>query len=327
MDNKRYGYCDSRQSQKKIEVDLLNRHKKVKRKIDALKKKRIQEELKHNQSAPRINSLSKKIALKSEKRFIYSPNRLQRTQEILRKSRFMPKKVKISLENLEDKVDYLKNSPITTIRYDTALSSPKVSPPMTYPSLQRPNHKKSLDSTEELPSDISLRNELLFGLRKETSSRGFHTEPSEPANSVLSFHERSQKWVLLRNEKLQQQRERNAKKATLGCTFKPEFRSKMGSTHSTQRTLSVESSYSDLFTRKRIAKSSGKGSCSRSSRSLTSNSKFASGDSTTRKISISSTYNRLCPVSLSVGYSHGFSNELEKRTKPMIVYQSLNLNA
>ena len=329
MDNNLYGYSDSRRSHKKIEVDLLDRHKHVKRKIEALKKRRIQEELKHNQSAPRINSKSKRIAMISEKKMIYSPNRLQRTQEILRNSRFMPKKVKISLTNLESKVEYLKNSPLRLVRYDTALSSPRENAPITYPSLQRPNLKKSLDNIEEMPSDISLRNELLFGLRKEVSSRGFYTEPIESPNTTLSFHERSQKWLLQKNEKIQQQRDKNAKKATFGCTFKPELRSRLQSTHSTQRTVSVETSYSDLYTRKRVVKSSSRASYSKSSGALTHNSKNASRDNIARLLKIDeiSTYNGLCPVPMSIGYTNGFSSNLKKKAKPMFVYQSLKLNA
>lgn len=321
----------SRQFRRKIEVDLLARFQGTKRKLDKMKKKRIQEELRHNQSAPRINSLSRKIANGAKVQSLYSPNRLQRTHEILKNSRFMPKKVKLSLHDLNS-ISTLQ-SPRVTSRYDTAMSTSRTQTPLSFPSLKRPISNKSSESLATLPADISMRNELLFGLRKETTTRGFEVKPDEPPASALSFHERTQKWLKRKREKIEEQKEKNEKKAIVGCTFKPELKTqRVHSTTSTQRTLSSGSSYSNLNFNKNLR--SRRTSSSKSDRNFMFNSKSASEENTARIYKIFNTtdrttniYSGLCPVPMDVKYGTGYSNSLRKKARPMFNYKSLSINS
>ena len=317
----------------KIELSLLHRYESTKRKLDKIKKKSMQEQLKHNQAVPTINPLSRRLAGHTKHGSMYSPNRLERTREILRNSRFMPKKVKLSLHDLQPALQTSKRSSRFPQRYESTLSSPREYSPVTFPSLQQPSRDSSKlkcsESINVLPPDIAMRNELLFGLRKEASQRGFVVRPEEPPISSLGFHERTKKWLMRKEEKIKQMQEKNEKKATVGCTFKPELR-RVRSTASTQRTLSSNSSCSELNSRNK--RSSRRTSYSKSERNLTVNSKSEENTARVHRIfntsdSSSSIYNGLCPVAMDMKYYSGYSNSLKKRSKPMFDYKNISINA
>ena len=317
-------------NRKKIELSLLRRYESTKRKLDTIKKKRMQEQLKHNQVVPKINSLSRRLAGHAKHGSMYSPNRVERTREILRNSRFMPKKLKLSLHDLQPMLQTCRSS---TRRHESTLSSPREYSPVTFPSLQKPLSRnssklKSSESLNTLPPDISMRNELLFGLREEAIQRGFKVKPEEPPVSTLGFYERTQKWLMDKQEKIQQMKEKNDKRATIGCTFKPALH-RVQSTLSTQRTLSSNSSCSEMNNRNK--RSSRRTSYSRSERNLSVNSKSEQNTARVHKIfntsdSGSSIYSGLCPVTMDMKYYSGYSNSLKKRSKPMFDYKNLSIN-
>lgn len=300
-----------------IEDDLLIRHKHLKRKIEALKIRRVKEETQYNQEAPTINARSKRLASKSEKKLFSSASRMENTQNILARSRFMPRNVKISLVSLEKKNSDLKFSPGKTTRYEIKVTSPRTPSPITFPSLE--NKGKNA-----LPLDISMRNKLLFGLRKEISSRGFQSEPQEPES--LPVHERSQIWLKNKQSRIEDSRKNKFLNETKGCTFTPALCNKtIRSANTTQRTLSAETSYSELYLRKKGYQGKKK-IFSRRTESV--DTKFATTEKwgqTERKFI--KDYENLCPASMSVAYSTGFSNDLVKRARPMIGYTMLRLES
>jgi hypothetical protein len=316
---------------KRIEVDLLNRNKKVKRKIEALKIQRKTEELKHNQLVPKINPTSKLLASKSTQRLEYSPSRIQRTISILKNSRFMPKEVKISLEDLKDPSHTKKNSAIKAIRYDSsAIKNQKNSPNRCtdHKEKKSPSHKAAI-SLDLFPSTVSKKNELLFSLRNQTSCRGFQSEHEEPFDPSLPFDQRSQRWLHHKQMRLKAKKDGLDKRELEECTFKPNIKSRRGYTScSTQRTLSSENSYSELYIKKKMYKSPGKRSCSRSERNF---SQDLPTETSRKHKSLFSTetnlmgYNNLCPAFVSVTYPTGFSSTFQKKARPMISYKSLKL--
>ena len=318
-------------SKTRIEADFSSRHTRLKRKIDSLKNHRIHELMKNNQDVPKINPKSRRLASKSEKSIVYSPSRLMRTHEILRNSRFMPKKVEISLEKLKLPLTTL-SSPLRTKRYGISITSQKPDSPITFPSLVNPSDSSKI--LESLPKDITMRNELLFNLRNETSTRGFQLEPQEPPLFSLPFSERTSRWLSKKSKKLLELREKKEKDATKGCTFKPELKSKrVRSRNSSQRTLSSETSYSDIF-RKRSFNNFTKLSFAKTERIISVDTKTGSGENTARVYkqlfsdrNTSHSYNGICPVNMTVGYSQGFSSEFKKKAKPMLDYKSLNIKS
>lgn len=297
---------------KKIEDDLLKRHRQLKRKIDALKIRRLKEETHGMQKAPTINPNSRKIANENEKNPKSSPSRLQRTQEILMNSRFMPKKVKISLEDL-DNPNYKLNQFKKTLRYEHANSSPGLHMPLSFPSIIDPR-KVNYEITEDnipLPADIRQRNELLFSLRKETMSRGFHLEPEEPPINNLGVHERTAKWAKAKKVKIEELKLKLDKRTLEGCTFKPDFVSrKCYSVNASKRGMSLETSYSELYARRRNQGNSRIMSCSKSERNLSQDTKTGSVPSSVRCYFSGNQSERsgsgslgISPVAMSFGYS------------------------
>ena len=191
MNQSSYSKFQSNDSKKPIEIDLIDRSLQVKRKIEALKKKRIAEELKYNQEVPTINPTSKKIA-KSLEESQNSKDRMKKTQAILRNSRYFPKNITISLKNLSSPANNQNSVSKQKIHSKVSEKDPKASKnsfSITFPSLdnlQKPN-------SSNFPLDITKRNELLFSLRKQASSRGFQQDYEEPSIFSLNFQERIQK--------------------------------------------------------------------------------------------------------------------------------------
>ena len=314
-----------------IEVDLLNRHRRLKDKLYDLKVRTKQREISENQRVPRINSKSKKIAESLRKDGVYNSDKLQKTQEILKNSRFMPKKVKTSLYELslvKSKSPILSKS--NSQSNNISVISHSSSSPKFYPSLVRPTK----ENKELLPNDISLRNELLFNLREEANSRGFQQEHEEPMLPKSRIHTRSAQWLLKKQEKIDLAKRIQESSSLLGCTFKPSLgTTKLNlSSFKASRTNSVKSSqsYQGLNSK---------------SKGLTRNWSYTNGKNNYLGLSrretsaitsprirdssefVLSPYNQITPIKMSIRYLHGFSNRLRSKAQVMIDYHKVNLKS
>lgn len=314
---------------KKIEDDLFKRHKEVRRKIDALKTKKINAQLKSNQQTPIINPLSKRIASKTnqEAKFVSSSTRVQRTHEILQNSKFMPKKIRLSLSSLKLAANVCKTTPMKPCRYDAALSAPRSNSPITFPSLQMPLTARDPDTSSELPPDISKRNELLNSLRNQVLN-----DPNElslePNYGNLTVAERTALWLQRKQEKIRKMRAKKDNKATSGCTFRPQLSTTLRhSSKSTQRSLSVRSSFS-VRNLKKPLRTISVNSFTHSEKAFSVRNSSSETLKNYRNASISAlgtnNYSAICPVSMSLSYSSGYSHDFKKRAKPLIDYKSLN---
>jgi hypothetical protein len=333
MDTGKLDKKDSKRTKNEAKIDLMNRYKDVKRKIDTIRHQRIHEELKENQGAPKINSISKKLA-KSIKEVIYSPSRMQRTYEILKNSRFMPKKVKISLDTLKPGSGHSKSRVKKFTRYAMAITTPRVQSPVTSPSLVNPEKLRGSNSISEFPSDITARNELLFSFKSQTSPKGFETKVKEPSTKSLPFQQRTQKWLQKKQEKITKLKESKENSSVNGCTFKPYLQSKKTqSTYSSQRTLSSDNSYNIFYNVKKNQFKPKTLSGSKTERTRSYESRADSSDNIGRIKdgshfrSLSSIYTGLCPVAVSIVYPTGYPSDFKKKAKPMIGYRSLTLSS
>lgn len=302
MDNYLFEVTEAPLPRKKIEDELLVRHKQLQRKIEALKVRRMKEEVKYNQQVPKINPNSRRIAMSIQNSASQSMSRMQRTYEILSNSRFIPKKASICLETLDTSLTPRKN---ISKQYDLKLSDRPIKDPISFPSIEyvyRPTSAR-LEVEKDMPSDIIKRNELLKTLRTETVARGFANEHEEPPG-FLNIHERTKLWLKKKEEKLERLKKSAENKALVGCTFKPKLRNlRYLSVNNTQRTLASECSYSDLYERKkRFREVKG---C-KSERTLSQETKPCTAIHSTNRPSsiqsgyISPRYKTLCPVKMDL---------------------------
>ncbi|OMJ75303.1 hypothetical protein SteCoe_25577 [Stentor coeruleus] len=336
MDSSRSEKNLIRKKSKKIEDDLFTRHKDVRRKIDALKTKKINEQLKNSRATPLINTLSKRLASKTqrEKQSIYSPTRLQRTHEILKNSRFMPKKIRLSLGNLKQIADTCNTTPMKICRYDVAMTAPRPESPVTFPSLQMPISARDSHLSNDLPPDITQRNEVLYSLRNESLSRDPEKKPIEASYGNLSIAERTSLWLQRKDDKIKLLQAKKATKATSGCTFRPQLSQTFRhSNKSTQRSLSSHSSFSAINIKKPPYRTISVTSFAHSDKAQSISNKSSILNHTTkihRNASLSAlgtySYSAICPVDISLSYSSGYSKDFKKRAKPLIDYKSLNFN-
>ena len=316
----------SSQKRFSIELDMLTRFNKLQRKLQVLKLNRKKRELSEMKSIPTINSNSRRIANQLSKNRIYSPTRTERTQEILKNSRFMPKKVKISLHDLDspDRPPQLSSTRFSA--QNLSIFSPRSEEsPTFYPSLMRP----SKNSSSRLPSDISLRNELLFSLRDEISSRGFQQEPEEPPCGGLPIHLRSANWLRKKQQKLEKVRALSEKRELSSCSFRPKLASrknhslsKRNSNAATPQSALSARSYTDLFVKKiKFSELSRNGSESK----VTIN---KVGEKNLKECYLTiGQYSKISPIKMNIGYISGFSKALLKKSRPMLDYSKIEIKS
>jgi hypothetical protein len=207
-------------NRKKIEDDLLIRHKKLRSKIEALKIRRQKEEVKFNQPTPTINSNSRRLAQKSESLMRLPSDHVEKAHELLINSRFFPRKAKINLEELSLSITKVhKPTKIDQAEGVFSLNKSNSDSFIQYPSLRNFTATNS-KSSHTFSSEINNRNKLLLSLRQETIDRGFLNEPEEPPGH-LSIHERTQIWLEKKSEKITKLREGLNNKILDECTFSP----------------------------------------------------------------------------------------------------------
>ncbi|OMJ79217.1 hypothetical protein SteCoe_20819 [Stentor coeruleus] len=311
--------------------DIFERYRRIRRKIDALRaKKRLQEAFKSS-PIPKINEHSRKILKSPKKLKPFSPSRLQKTQNIIKNSRFMPKSIKISLVSL---MTPIKKSSIATERLSSnsiSISSSRAGTSSFYPSLVRPSRLKKCESDSFLPNDIESRNKLLFNLREKASFRGFLTEPQEPPEGK-SIHERTQRWLIRKKNRLESERKSKEDKSLSICTFKPKLISKkFYSMIKTSRTQSSEGSNIDIRSRNRLSKAFTQNSKSVSTLSCLIKPTSTSSANSPRSFLYEkpyfaiTPYEKITPIKMDVGYKHGFTQRLKVKSQPMLNYSKIHL--
>lgn len=307
-------------AQCKIEVKLLDRHKKQKNKLSFIKVKKIKAELDNNLNAPVINAKSKRLASKSATNFIQSDTRLKKTHEVLKKVNMLPKKVKLSLSNLKCSNKPFKILSKKLIHYDQVMKSPKQQDLITFPSLENLTDWAD-DSVNEVLGDISRRNKLILSLKSKDLTQ------EEPKSESLSFSERSRLWVDKKNEKVKSMKKKIESLETESCTFRPQITSRSMSKATTPRNFSTKSV--DLFLN--IEKRTNGASTSRSIKDVSSYKNIMFKDSERIQKQFNTTVSSLdgsktmCPISMNISYSHGYSPSLKKNSKPLINYNVLNV--
>lgn len=295
---------------------ILDRYKQKQRKLDSIKAKERLRETSASRSTPKINNLSRKLLKKSET--VTSLSRMEKTQQVLRQSRFMPKNIKVSLLDLqsasmpeEPKEKFQENCyNIVSHRSDS---------PKFYPSLMQ--HNKVLTKTQSLPSDIELRNELLYSLKPANKK---NSEDSK-YQSLKDINQRSKYWLMKKQQRIEEMKAAKDSKAVEGCTFRPDIKgSRNGSQYSKGvRSRSNSSSLSEFGLRK------GRSSSKSSSNLGRLNKPNSSMISTPRSFVNENPYfavtpySKVTPIKMRVGYKHGFSSKMKSKFKPMIDYRGI----
>lgn len=296
---------------------ILDRYKQKQRKLDSIKANERLRETSASRSTPKINNLSRKLLKKSET--VTSLSRMEKTQQVLRQSRFMPKNIKVSLLDLQ--AASLAEEPKEKLQENCYnIVSHRSDSPKFYPSLMQQN--KVLTKTQSLPSDIELRNELLYSLKPANKKN------SEVKNiqSIKDINQRSKYWLMKKQQRLEEAKALKDSKATEGCTFKPDIKgSRNGSQYNSKgiRSRSNSSSLSEF----------GLGKGRRSSKSFSNlgrlNKPNSSMISTPRSFVNENPYfavtpySKVTPIKMRLGYKHGFSSKMKAKFKPMIDYRGI----
>lgn len=307
-------------AQCKIEDKLLDRHKKQKNKFSFIKVKKIKAELDNNLNAPVINAKSKRLASKSTTNFIQSDTRLKKTHEVLKKVNMLPKKVKLSLGSLKCSNKPFKILSKKLVQYGQVMKSPKQQEIITFPSLENLADWGD-DSVNDVLGDISRRNKLIISLKSQNLTQ------DEPKSESLSFSERSRLWVDKKNEKVKTMKEKIESLETESCTFRPQIASRSISKTTTPRNCSTKSA--DLFLN--IEKRTNGTLTTRSIKDFPSFKHITSKDTERIQKQFNTTLSSLdgsktmCPISMNISYSHGYSPSLKKKSKPLISYNVLNV--
>lgn len=302
-----------------IAEDLLSRHKQLKRKLDTLKSKRESEKVNKILQKPKINPKSRRLASKSQTSLITAENRMRRTHEILKNSKFMPKKVKLSMDSLKF-IPKTKNPTPRALRYDSIFTSPLAQSPITFPSINCLTEFTCAEDLEDLPADILKRNKLLLSLKKESEEKA-----EEIDYLSMPFEQRTQLWLKKKKEKMEGLKNEKESHRLDDCTFKPSFQSLPGSVKGSPKERSMMSTCSKKRerTRSQVSINSGRNSIISNRSQVDDSQRIHRQFSTSGSSSI--TLNNICPISINVSYHSGISGKLRKKSKPMISYKVLNI--
>lgn len=299
----------------KIEVDLIERHKKLKNKLNFIKVKKIKAELDKNYSVPIISPRSALLASKSKPSLIQGETRLKKTHEILKSARLLPKKVKLSMNSLKTTPKHFKIISKKLVRYDKFMNTPKQEEIITFPSLHGLSNWEE-NSVNEIPADISKRNRLIYSLKSQDSA------PVEPSSRSLSLSQRSKLWLDKKHNKVKTLKEQSENLETESCTFKPRLGSRSTSKVANSRDFSIKSLESFQISEKfdKISTLTPK-----SVRETSIVKKVISEDSARVLKQFNTGSNTMCPISMNISYSSGYSPSLKKNSKPLISYSVLNM--
>ena len=300
---------------------ILARFKETQRKIDTLKVKYRMIEFSRSRSTPRINKHSK-ILKRKDSSPSCSYSKMEKTQDVLKNSRFIPKNVKLSLFSLENSSQ--KNIIPQPSKENIRISSSRDESPRVYPSLAWPKSLKKSQSSN-LPIEIENRNRLLFSLRKETQTRGFIAEPEEPQD-LNDFTARTQRWLLRKKQKIEMAKASLDNQANKLCTFKPQIiKRRYLSEFRTLTTKSSEGSYYEIYSKKvkelkKREKAFKAIKVNKPSSSLPASPRRYMNESPHFFVS---SYKNASPIKMSLAYRHGFSYQLRNKFRPMVDYTKI----
>lgn len=304
------GIDNHKKKSNSISENLIDKHRSLKRKLDKAKAKKIKEGMKKLQTVPKINQKSRRMASESQTNLITSENRIRRTHEILKNSRFMPKKLKLSLQTLRPSTKTINPSP-QALRYDLQFTTPQAQSPITFPSLAYLTELTVPEDLVYLPSDITQRNKLLLSLK----SKGFDTEIQEPDYLDLPLQQRTTLWLKKKQDRIKSIRKQRESSKLEDCSFRPSLMSSVSSKRSTPRVGSLQSSFSKghLRTRSQVSVHSGRTSITLNRSQNEDNDRIMRQFSTSGSSTLS--LNNICPVPLTISYHSGYPSTLRANPK------------
>ena len=299
---------------RRIEDSLSDRSKKLKPKLNQVKTKKIQSDLKESTLVPKISERSKRLASKSTTNLIVTNTRIKRTHELLKSSNLMPKKVKLSMANLNTSRKIPTFISKQEVRYDRVLTSPLKEEKLTFPSLDV-LFDSPQDSIFCIPEDISNRNKMILALKNQENN------DLADSSQSLTVHERSVKWLQNKNDKIQELREKSETLATECCTFRPTLKSKSISSASSPRLNSVQSYVSAKIM-----------NCMKTSR-LSSQKSFRdvidSDGNDEKRMKIGKSFvagnESVSPYLVNISRPTGYSETFKKKLRPVVNYGILNV--
>lgn len=255
---------------------------------------------------------------------------MEKTQQVLSKSRFMPKNLKLSLFTLQ-KADLAE--PESASKPDQncfTITSQRSDSPMYYPSLIQKARPLSKNKSQKLPTDIEMRNKLLYSLKEAASTKGFHTEHKEPLD-LKDISKRSQFWLMKKKQKIEEAKAGLDVKAKDQCTFRPLLQSKRNlSEFRGSRSKSNSSSFSE----NRVKGLVGSRNKARSTASVKRLVKPNLSVSNTPRTFLNenpyfamSSYNKVSPIKMKLTYKHGFNSKIKNKARPMIDYREIRFNS
>lgn len=208
----------------RIEESLMQKQMASKLKLNKLKAKYQAEEMKEVRNVPQINEMSRLIAVQSESKV--SDVKAKYIASILNNSRF----VKMSKG--------MKGVKKAVIRLQDSEGSEGVG-------------RRVKDNNE---TENNERNEYLRSLREAVNSRVQIMEPEEPPNLLeMGVVDRGRYWISQRLQKIEKIRKEVNENALKGCTFNPILTPRLRLASKTPRSLSVSTSYSQLYQNKKAA--------------------------------------------------------------------------
>lgn len=314
MDKKKSSKSATVCQNRRIEDSLTDRSKKLKHKLNQVKTKKNQLDLKESTLVPKISERSKRLASKSTTNLIVTSTRIKRTHELLKSSNLMPKKVKLSMANLNTSRKIPKFISKHEDRYDRVITSPLKEEKLTFPSLEV-LFDSSQDSIFCLPEDISNRNKRILALK------GQENNEIDDLSQSLTVHERSAKWLQKKNDKIKELREKNETSATECCTFRPTLKSKSISLVSSPRQNSVQSFGS--------VKNTNFMKMSRLSSQKSFRDMIDSDGNDEKKMKFGQSFvagnESVSPYVVNISRPSGYSETFKKKLKPVVNYGVLNV--
>lgn len=207
----------------RIEDTLMQKQMATKLKLNKLKAKYQAEEMKEVRKVPQINEMSRLIATQNEGKI--SDVKTKYIASILNNSRF----VKMA-KNGEK-----KGVKTAHIRLDDSDGNEGVV------------KRKAQEEYNE-------RNEYLKTLRQAVCNRAQVLQHQEPPNLLeMGVVDRNQYWTIQRLQKIEKTREKVTEQILKGCTFNPVLTPRLRLSSKTPRSISVSTSYSQLYQNKKVA--------------------------------------------------------------------------
>ena len=255
---------------------------------------------------------------------------MEKTQQVLSKSRFMPKNIKVSLFSLQKAELTETESASKPDQNCFTVISQRSDSPMYYPSLIQKARPLSKDKSQKLPTDIEMRNKLLYNLRETATTKGFHTERKEPLD-LKDISKRSQFWLMKKHQKMEEAKAGLEVKAKDQCTFRPSLETKR---NLPEFARGGSKSNSSTWSENGLKGSKRNRNKARSAASLTRFIKPNMLASSTPRTFLNedpsfalSSYKKVTPIEMKLAYKNGFNANIKNKARPMIDYREIRYNS